>query len=195
MNINNLSNVVFILTITLFSGFFFCCNNPQNKAKLKLDCQSINELINRDQHLRSTKLKSRFFHNVDSLVKLAGYEAGLDQLSSIDGNLKDSIWVVANELVDLNPLNERQQAVRDSFWTIQNEIDSLNTLQVIVQIEQFGIDSLNKVDKQCNENSLLVFVHCPNGLKEKVRVVIEDNKEGVGKNRFRHISWHLDGRN
>lgn len=179
----------------LLSLFFTCCNSSPNPSPLNLDCQSINNLINRDQHLRSTKLQSLFFYNLDSLIKLSGYDAGMDALPQININLKDSIWAVAKELVELNPLSEQQQAVRDSFWDIQNEIDSLNTLQVIAQIEQFGIDSLNTVDKQCNQNSLLVFVHCPDGLKEKVRMVIDKNQEGVGKNRFRHISWHLDGRN
>jgi len=72
--------------------------------------------------------------------------------------------------------------------------NQLNTLQLIATIETLGIVSLNKVDGSCDENSLFIFVHCPDGLKEKVRKVITEHKEAVGENRFRHISWHLDGR-
>jgi hypothetical protein len=74
------------------------------------------------------------------------------------------------------------------------QIDSLNTLQLISIIDKFGIDSLNKVDKSCGENSLIVFVHTPEGLKPIVREVMKKNKEEVGENRFRHILWHLNGR-
>lgn len=47
---------------------------------------------------------------------------------------------------------------------------------------------------QCEQNSLIVFVHTPEGLMNKVREIITSNKEDVGENRFHHISWHLNGR-
>lgn len=184
---NLLHAFLFVFSFSLIS----CVNNTSNTS-LKLDCSSIEELMKKDQDLRQTELKSQFFHLVDSLLKINGYSEGLEDLRNINGELRDTIWAQATELD--KPFTGKKKAKRDSLWKVQNEIDSLNTLLVIKQIKQFGIDSLNTIDKQCDQNSLIVFVHCPDGLKDTVRSVILKNKQGVGENRFRHISWHLDGR-
>ena len=187
--INQPQNLIFVI---IWLMVIFGCNQERSKTKLELTCGSVKEMMKRDQNLRQTSLKPQFFSNLDSLIKLAGYSEGLDAMSQLDSELSDSLRTKAKELE--KPYTERQKEQRDSIWAIQSEIDSLNTLQLISTIEKFGIDSLNKVDSACDENSLIVFVHCPEGLKEKVREVINENKEEVGENRFRHISWHLDGR-
>lgn len=187
--INQFQNLILIIIWVIVT---FGCSQERSKTELELTCESIKEMMKRDQNLRQTSLKSQFFSNLDSLIKVAGYNEGLDAMSELDSELSDSLRTKARELE--KPYTEKQKEQRDSIWAIQSEIDSLNTLQLISTIDKFGIDSLNKVDSACDENSLIVFVHCPEGLKERVREVINENKEKVGGNRFRHISWHLDGR-
>jgi len=121
-----------------------------------------------------------------------GFSGGIDDLGDLSGDLKDSIWQEANDLI--MPFSAKQQILRDSLWKIQRKIDSLNTLQVILQINTYGMDSLNRIDQKCDQNSLIVFVHAPEGLKDQVQEVIDANQLKVGENRMRHINWHLNGR-
>lgn len=180
------STILFLLLLLI------ACGAETKNKPIKLDCDSINKLMARDQDLRSTKLQGQFFPKVDSIMKARGYARGNDDLSSIDAELKSEIWAQAKSLE--RPFSDKELLQRDSLWIIQNEIDSLNTLEVLEQIELFGIDSLNNIDEKCGHNSLIVFVHCPDGLKSKVAEIIEINRTGVGENRYRHISWHVNGR-
>ena len=184
-----MKNKILALALTLS---FLSCKNENPNVYLKLDCESIKELMDRDQELRKTKLQGQFFPLVDSIMKSKGFADGLDELSEIDSEMKSEIQAEAKSLK--RSYTEREKQVLDSLWAIQNEIDSLNTLHVINQIEAFGIDSLNAIDRKCDENSLVIFVHCPDGLKEKVSEVVEKNRDAIGENRYSHISWHLKGR-
>ena len=184
-----IQNLILVITLLMVS---FSCNQRGDENTIELTCDSVKEMMNRDQNLRKKYLRSQYFSNLDSLIKLAGYNEGLDAMPQLDDNLSDSLRARAKELE--KPFTEIQKRQRDSIWEIQSKIDSLNTLKLISIIDKFGIDSLNKVDRACGENSLIVFVHSPEGLKPIVREVINKNKEEVGENRFRHIMWHLDGR-
>ncbi len=168
------------------------CMNSASKNSLELSCESIAQLMESDQHLRMTKLKDPFLSNVDSLMIVNGFPGGLDKLSSLSSELRDSIWKLAK--AELKPFTSKQKEAKDSIWKIQRNIDSLNTLKVIGQIQHFGIDSLNEIDSKCGQNSLIIFVHTPEGLHSKVSEIINLNTEKIGENRMQHINWHLGGR-
>ena len=150
---------------------FLSCQHENPNANLRLDCDSVKEIAARDQDLRKTKLAGQFYPLVDSIMKSKGYARGLGDASSIDTELKSEIW---NEATSLErPLSRKELNDIDATWKIQKGIDSLNTLHIIRLIEVFGIDSLNTIDSKCGKNSLLVFVHCPDDLKDKVAEVVE----------------------
>jgi len=180
----------------IFIGFclvvYTTCNNHSNNIEAELSCESISRLMDRDQKLRATQLKDPFFANVDSLIKINGFPRGLEELSTLPGDLEDKIWKEAK--INIKPFSAIQKSKKDSLWKIQRNIDSLNTLEVLRQISIFGIDSLNRIDALCDQNSLFVFVHTPEGLMSKVSEVVNINKEKIGENRMRHIGWHLNGR-
>ena len=181
-----------LVILVILSSIYYSCKEQAKTPQLELSCESIVNLMERDQKIRSMKLMNPFFANVDSLMKQMGYEGGLDNLSYLNDEERDSIWSLAK--AEIKPLTERQKLKKDSLWKVQRNIDSLNTLEVIRQIQTFGIDSVNRIDATCGHNSLVVFVHSPPGLFSEVETIVNQNAEKIGENRMRHIGWHLNGR-
>ncbi len=83
-----MKNKILALALTLS---FLSCKNENPNVYLKLDCESIKELMDRDQELRKTKLQGQLFPLVDSIMKSKGFADGLDELSEIDSEMKSEI--------------------------------------------------------------------------------------------------------
>lgn len=180
-------------TLLLFSLLLLFISCQQEKSKpLKLNCEVVNQLIESDQALRKTVLRSSFFAALDSIVIANGHEGGLEEIDPSSEPRWRQWWEEAKLYEKALTLAEMR--VQDSLWKVQWHIDSLNTMHVIQLIETYGIDSLNSIDHQCDQNSLSIFVHTPQPLFDTVRAVVEANKDVIDGNRLRHIDWHLNGR-
>jgi hypothetical protein len=111
-----------ILTLAvIFLMASSACNLGENRNTLELTCDSIKEMMDRDQNLRKKYLRSQYFSNLDSLIKLAGYSEGLDAMPQLDSDLSDSLRTRAKELEQ--PFTEMQKRQRDSIWEVQRKID------------------------------------------------------------------------
>lgn len=182
----------FAILLGICALFFIMSCQRTVSQDFELNCSALHAIQDSDQHLRQTEFGSEFLKLLDSLAIDGGYANGMGDVDSENEPRFDEWWDMAKYLE--KPLSRAEEKRIDSLWRIQWSIDSSNTLHVIELIETFGIDSLNAVDQSCNLNSLIVFVHSPDGLKECVRSIVEANKAGVGDARYRHILWHLDGR-
>lgn len=69
-------------------------HEKEREKPLELNCEILEAIQQSDQKLRSTGLMPPFFLILDSLL-LASGESGLDELSIVDSEKKDSLWALA----------------------------------------------------------------------------------------------------
>ena len=172
------------------------CKVKQPTKELGFSCEIVNNIKEKDQYYRRylASPQSPYVHLLDSLIKLNGYEEGSKIMSSIDTKLLKSLIKQVDSL--LNTTHKYEKIVWDSLWKLQNDLDYKNVMDLISMISNVGYSNIDTIPEKCGIESFIVFVHTPAELCDTVYSVIEKiNLKSFNPNRYRHIMWHLSGRN
>ena len=172
------------------------CKVKQPTKELGFSCEIVNNIKEKDQYYRRylASPQSPYVHLLDSLIKLNGYEEGSKIMSSIDTKLLKSLIKQVDSL--LNTTHKSEKIVWDSLWKLQNDLDYKNVMDLISIISNVGYSNIDTIPEKCGLESFIVFVHTPAELCDTVYSVIEKiNLKSFNPNRYRHIMWHLNGRN
>ncbi|MBK8736958.1 MAG: hypothetical protein IPL98_14055 [Saprospiraceae bacterium] len=172
------------------------CKVKQPTKELGFSCEIVNNIKEKDQYYRRylASPQSPYVHLLDSLIKLNGYEEGSKIMSSIDTKLLKSLIKQVDSL--LNTTHKYEKIVWDSLWKLQNDLDYKNVMDLISMISNVGYSNIDTIPEKCGLESFIVFVHTPAELCDTVYSVIEKiNLKSFNPNRYRHIMWHLSGRN
>ena len=172
------------------------CKVKQPTKELGFSCEIVNNIKEKDQYYRRylASPQSPYVHLLDSLIKLNGYEEGSKIMSSIDTKLLKSLIKQVDSL--LNTTHKYEKIVWDSLWKLQNDLDYKNEMDLISMISNVGYSNIDTIPEKCGIESFIVFVHTPAELCDTVYSVIEKiNLKSFNPNRYRHIMWHLSGRN
>jgi len=185
----------YFILFSFFAFSFLSCNQIQKPEKPeKLNCQTVKNLIEQDQHLRNKhrNILSPTFHLMDSLLKEEGYEKGIDNMSEVDHNDLQTIRTQV-EKMEKNLVIDQKKV--DSIWVLQNKIDRDNTTRLIEILDNMNEAETKSMPYECGRESLIVFVHSPDSLKEEVAKIIQKiGLKEIDEAQFNHISWHLKGR-
>ena len=172
------------------------CKVKQPTKELGFSCEIVNNIKEKDQYYRRylASPQSPYVHLLDSLIKLNGYEEGSKIMSSIDTKLLKSLIKQVDSL--LNTTHKYEKIVWDSLSKLQNDLDYKNVMDLISIISNVGYSNIDTIPEKCGLESFIVFVHTPAELCDTVYSVIEKiNLKSFNPNRYRHIMWHLNGRN
>lgn len=174
----------------LFVFLIISCNEP----KATISCEIVQEMLRKDQFYRTkhNDLLSPYFYVLDSLVKVNGFNEGMNEFSSVDLELQSQLRARAKEIIATRP--KPSQTVLDSIWKLQTAIDYENTERLINIIQEVGLSAIDTMDYECGKESLLIFVHTPDELKDEVKKVIDPDLKNISENQYNHIMWHLNGR-
>ena len=159
-----------------------------------LNCQSLKEISESDQYLRVKHLDimSPVFYILDSLIKDNGNPKGMDDASNVDQSLYLKLQDEAKLLSEIR--TKPNQKTLDSIWKNQEKIDTKNVELLLSYIRLVGLDSFAQMDKRCGTNSFIIFVHTPEELKNKVKMIIDPALKEVNEPAYHHVMWHLNGR-
>ncbi|MGB3131588.1 MAG: hypothetical protein WBB26_07935 [Saprospiraceae bacterium] len=184
------------IAILIFCLIIAECKVKQPTKELGFSCEIVNNIKEKDQYYRRylASPQSPYVHLLDSLIKLNGYEEGSKIMSSIDTKLLKSLIKQVDSL--LNTTHKSEKIVWDSLWKLQNDLDYKNVMDLISIISNVGYSNIDTIPEKCGLESFIVFVHTPAELCDTVYSVIEKiNLKSFNPNRYRHIMWHLNGRN
>ena len=184
------------IAILIFCLIIAECKVKQPTKELGFSCEIVNNIKEKDQYYRKkhSNILSPYFHLLDSLIKVNGYEEGSKIMSSIDTKLLKSLIKQVDSL--LNTTHKSEKIVWDSLWKLQNDLDYKNVMDLISIISNVGYSNIDTIPEKCGLESFIVFVHTPAELCDTVYSVIEKiNLKSFNPNRYRHIMWHLSGRN
>ena len=184
------------IAILIFCLIIAECKVKQPTKELGFSCEIVNNIKEKDQYYRikHSNILSPYFHLLDSLIKVNGYEEGSKIMSSIDTKLLKSLIKQVDSL--LNTTHKSEKIVWDSLWKLQNDLDYKNVMDLISMISNVGYSNIDTIPEKCGIESFIVFVHTPAELCDTVYSVIEKiNLKSFNPNRYRHIMWHLNGRN
>ena len=184
------------IAILIFCLIIAECKVKQPTKELGFSCEIVNNIKEKDQYHRRylASPQSPYVHLLDSLIKLNGYEEGSKIMSSIDTKLLKSLIKQVDSL--LNTTHKSEKIVWDSLWKLQNDLDYKNVMDLISIISNVGYSNIDTIPEKCGLESFIVFVHTPAELCDTVYSVIEKiNLKSFNPNRYRHIMWHLNGRN
>jgi hypothetical protein len=165
-------------------------------TKFLFTCEIVDSILQKDQYYRRylSSQQSPYIHLLDSLIVQNGYKVNFKILSSIDTKLLKSLIKQVDSL--LNTTHKPEKIVWDSLWNLQTELDSKNVVDLISRISYVGYSNIDTIPEKCGLESFIVFVHTPAELCDTVYSVIEKiNLKSFDPNRYRHIMWHLNGRN
>lgn len=172
-----------IVFIVMATSLLACKPKPFEKPT----CREIDTMMEADQLYRGDHRTSAFFTVADSLAR-AKYG---------DKMIPDDVGEFMKEAYDITQARPASDFIdvefADSLWALQDAIDDQNVerlLEIFEQSTQEELDALECLRKQ----SLLPFVHSDEKYAIQVRQCIDRHKAYLGYNRYRHIRWHLDGR-
>jgi hypothetical protein len=184
------------IAILIFCLIIAECKVKQPTKELGFTCEIVNNIKEKDQYYRRylASTQSPNIHLLDSLIKQNGYEEGFNIPSSVDAKLLKSLIRQVDSL--LNTTHKSEKIVWDSLWKLQIDLDYKNVMDLISIISNVGYSNIDKIPEKCGLESFIVFVHTPAELCDTVYSVIEKiNLKSFNPNRYRHIMWHLNGRN
>lgn len=172
-----------LLSLLLICLLTSCKNEPF----VKPTCAEIDAIMESDQLYRSDFRTSAFFTVADSLARAKyGDKMIEDDIAEFMGQ--------ANEITKGRPDSDFIDVkFADSLWVLQDAIDCDNVERFIDIFNHSSTEELDKLD--ClRKQSLLPFVHAEEKYFDKIRKCIDQHKDFIGYNRYRHIRWHIDGR-
>lgn len=182
-------NLLFISLIIFL--FVFSCKEESHK----LGCEKVEYFLERDQYYRKkyANIWTPKLYLLDSLLKIGGYNGGLDELQNIEDDLRTKLRSQVDEIYERR--SKPDSLILDSIIQLQTKIDYENTRELIKIINNTNRSSLDTMSFDCSRKSFIVFVHTPNELKEEVRTTIERiNLKDIDEYQYNHIMWHLNGR-
>lgn len=184
------------IAILIFCLIIAECKVKQPTKELGFSCEIVNNIKEKDQYYRikHSNILSPYFYLLDSLIKVNGFKGGIDHMPAVNAILLDSIKNQINFLISNRPKPDK--SVLDSIWKLQNDLDYKNVMDLISIISNVGYSNIDTIPEKCGMESFIVFVHTPAELCDTVYSVIEKiNLKSFNPNRYRHIMWHLNGRN
>lgn len=191
-----LKTIVILFFLALLIGLVLNNREESVPTKLLFTCDIIDSIKHKDQYYRRYlgSPQSPPFHLFDSLLKHNGYEEGFKIPSSVDIKLLIRIQKQVDSL--LSTTHKAEKIILDSLWKLQRYLDANNVMQVIEMISNVGYSNIDTIPEKCGMESFIVFVHTPDELCDTVYSVIElINLKSFSPNRYKHIMWHLNGRN
>lgn len=171
------------LFIAMAISLLACNQKPFEKPT----CREIDSMMETDQQYRGDHRISAFFTVADSLAR-AKYG---------DKMIPDDVGEFMKEAHDITQVRPASDfidvAFADSLWALQGAIDDQNVERLLEIFEYSSQEELDQLE--ClRKKSLLPFVHSDEKYASQVRQCIDRHKDYLGYNRYRHIRWHLDGR-
>lgn len=152
-------------------------------------CEEMEQMMESDQDLRknSKLLTGNFHYLLDSISNARG-----EKSQGKEGKKYYSKEVVKDATALSNEFMDKHKEQYDSIWQVQGKIDLRNTNRILETIETNDFEFL--LSNDCFKNFSTILVHSPYEKSEHVRQVIEKRKDLISENKYRHITWHLDGR-
>jgi hypothetical protein len=184
------------IALIILCLIIFGCKVKQPTKDLGFSCEIVSNIKEKDHYYRRylASPQAPNVHLLDSLIKQNGYEEGFKIPGSVEIKLLKSISKQVDSL--LNTTHKSQKIVLDSLWKLQIDLDSKNVMDLISIISNVGYSNIDTIPEKCGLESFIVFVHTPAELCDTVYSVIEKiNLKSFNPNRYRHIMWHLNGRN